>query len=425
MAHVTKEGQLSGPKVIEHLVDVVLYFDSYKRDQFRLLRNYKNRFGSTNEIGVFEMTKQGFVSVDKPSEIFLQERAEGEPGSVITSTLEGSRALLVEIQALLSWKKQRIPKQRTLGIEVNRVWMMGALLERKLGIALGERDLFVNVVGGIRLDDPAVDLCIVAALISSALKIPIESSCVMFGELGLAGEVRSVANAENRIRECLKMSIKKIYLPRGNYSQLMSSFIREAATETQLIAVKNLEDLIYKAFNIRSFRHFKQRLRTHRFQQKKQLIMERQKEAREENKLIEKEEFADSNYDEDLEDLFEEEEAEEEEEETVKADSGEHSLATVSKGNAQAEEEKPPSIFSKKNNNNSRDHIPRLSEIRLKEKVDQINSNEQPQMQKMQQEAIQAQEKEELEENSPEFKKLLAEKKREHFLRILKQNKKV
>ncbi len=214
VGHVTKEGALAGPRVLEHMVDTVLYFEGERLDAFRILRAAKNRFGSTNEIGVFEMGDAGMRSVDNPSELFLSMRNEIEPGCAVVCALEGSRPVLLEMQALVSRSVFTAPRRMAAGLDYNRVVLLLAVLEKKLGYALGNQDAYVNVVGGLRLDERAVDLGIAAALASSFMNKAIPADTVVIGEVGLTGEVRQVAHLARRVQECAKLGFTRALVPK-------------------------------------------------------------------------------------------------------------------------------------------------------------------------------------------------------------------
>jgi DNA repair protein RadA/Sms len=220
IGHVTKEGALAGPRVLEHIVDTVLYFEGDRGHPFRILRAVKNRFGSTNEIGVFEMKGNGLQAVTNPSALFLAERPEDVPGSVVIATLEGTRPILVEVQALVSGTTFGTPRRTTLGIDPNRVALLIAVLEKKMGLHLLGHDVFVNVAGGVRLDEPAADLGVIAAVASSFLDKSVEAHTVLVGEVGLAGEVRAVGQVEARVREALKLGFNRCVVPESSRAQL-------------------------------------------------------------------------------------------------------------------------------------------------------------------------------------------------------------
>ncbi|MBI2360683.1 MAG: DNA repair protein RadA [Deltaproteobacteria bacterium] len=220
IGHVTKDGSIAGPRVLEHMVDTVLYFEGEGGHSFRILRAVKNRFGSTNEIGVFEMKEAGLREVNNPSEIFLMERPLGVPGSVVACSMEGTRPILIELQALVSPSFLAVPRRTTIGVDHNRVALLAAVLEKKMGIQLFNQDIFVNVAGGVRVNEPAVDLGIVAAVASSYREKAIDPKTVLVGEVGLAGEVRGIAQVEARVKEATKLGFERCILPRTNASQL-------------------------------------------------------------------------------------------------------------------------------------------------------------------------------------------------------------
>jgi DNA repair protein RadA/Sms len=216
IGHVTKDGAIAGPKVLEHLVDTVLYFEGDSSHAFRILRAVKNRYGSTNEIGVFEMKDTGLHEVGNPSRVFLEERPEGASGSVVIPCLEGTRPLLVEIQALVGPSPLGMPRRTAIGVDHNRISLLVAVLGKRMGIEMGDQDIFVNVAGGLRVDEPAADLGMVSAMISSFLDKPVDKNTVVFGEVGLAGEIRGVSQAEVRIKEARKLGFSRCILSRSN-----------------------------------------------------------------------------------------------------------------------------------------------------------------------------------------------------------------
>jgi len=240
VGHVTKSGSIAGPKVLEHMVDTVLYFEGDKNHTFRILRGVKNRFGSTNEIGIFEMTFKGLKEVLNPSEIFLSNRPESAPGSVVVAGMEGTRPVLVEIQALISNSGFGTPRRMAVGVDHNKMVMMMAILEKRVGIQMQGCDAYLNVVGGMQLSEPATDLAIVAAVISSFKDKVLEDGVVIFGEVGLTGEVRSVSFVEQRIHEAIKLGFKKCIIPKGNLEQTVSGI--------ELIAVENVEEMLNHLF---------------------------------------------------------------------------------------------------------------------------------------------------------------------------------
>lgn len=216
VGHVTKDGAIAGPKVLEHMVDTVLYFEGERGHSFRILRTIKNRFGSTNEIGVFEMTGKGLKEVPNPSGIFLSEKPKATAGSVVSASLEGSRPLLYEVQALVSSSGFGSPRRTSIGIDSNRLALLVAVLEKIEGAHLKDQDIFLNVTGGIRITEPAADLSVIAAVNSSFRNRPINHETVVVGEVGLTGETRAVMGVEVRLREAEKMGFKRAIVPRSN-----------------------------------------------------------------------------------------------------------------------------------------------------------------------------------------------------------------
>jgi DNA repair protein RadA/Sms len=236
IGHVTKDGAIAGPRLLEHMVDTVLYFEGERGHSFRILRAVKNRFGSTNEIGVFEMKEAGLKEVANPSEIFLLERPEKVAGSAVVCSMEGTRPILVELQALVSRSFLAVPRRTTIGVDHNRVALLVAILEKKLGAKLFDQDIFVNVAGGVNVEEPAVDLGIVAAITSSARDVALDPKTVLFGEVGLAGEIRGIAQAEARVKEAGKLGFERCILPASNAVQLKS------IKHPQLVGVGSLAD---------------------------------------------------------------------------------------------------------------------------------------------------------------------------------------
>ncbi|PIR16509.1 MAG: DNA repair protein RadA [Deltaproteobacteria bacterium CG11_big_fil_rev_8_21_14_0_20_49_13] len=216
VGHVTKDGAIAGPKVLEHMVDTVLYFEGERGHPFRLLRAVKNRFGSTNEIGVFEMTGKGLKEVLNPSSLFLAERPEGAAGSVVVASLEGSRPVLVEIQALVTSSGFAQPRRTAIGMDSGRVALLVAVLEKIVGLHLNDQDIFLNVAGGLKVNEPAVDLGIITSITSSFKNKPIDPHTLILGEVGLTGEVRAVSGIEMRLSEASKMGFKRVLMPRSN-----------------------------------------------------------------------------------------------------------------------------------------------------------------------------------------------------------------
>jgi len=238
VGHVTKEGAIAGPRLLEHMVDTVLYFEGDRGHPFRILRSVKNRFGSTNEIGVFEMKDSGLEEILSPSELFLAERPLDASGSVVVACIEGSRPLLVELQALVSCTNLGVPRRTSLGVDYNRISLLVAVLEKKAGLNFMGQDIFVNVAGGLRIDEPAVDLGVIVALASGFRNQPVDSGTVAFGEVGLAGEVRAINQAETRIKEAAKMGFSRCLMPQNNINRLT------ADQKLELIGVKSVEQVL-------------------------------------------------------------------------------------------------------------------------------------------------------------------------------------
>ena len=220
IGHVTKDGAIAGPRVLEHIVDTVLYFEGDRGHPYRILRTVKNRFGSTNEIGVFEMSDRGLTEIDNPSEMFLSERPEGVAGSVVVASIEGTRPVLVELQALVSQTGFGVPRRTSIGMDYQRVSLLVAVLEKLGGMQLGGMDIFTNVVGGLKLVEPALDMGVVLALTSSLREKPIPPDLIAFGEVGLSGETRAVSQAETRLKEAAKIGFKRAIIPKGNSERL-------------------------------------------------------------------------------------------------------------------------------------------------------------------------------------------------------------
>ncbi len=216
IGHVTKEGMLAGPRVLEHLVDTVLYFEGERYSMYRVLRATKNRFGSTNEIGVFEMTAEGLKQVKNPSEIFLSERLHDASGSVVVPILEGTRPFLVEIQGLVSRASFGVTRQKTQGFDANRLSLLAAVLEKKIGLSLQDKDIFLNVVGGVKVVDPAADLAVTLAIATALLDRKMPHDVVVLGEVGLSSEVRSISHVLTRINEAQKLGFQRCILPKNN-----------------------------------------------------------------------------------------------------------------------------------------------------------------------------------------------------------------
>lgn len=242
VGHVTKDGAIAGPKVLEHMVDTVLYFEGDRGHLFRILRAVKNRFGSIMEIGVFEMRPSGLSEVLNPSETFLAERPEGASGSAVVSSLEGTRTILVEVQSLVCPTLFGMPRRTVTGVDYNKVILIAAVLEKKAGMALANHDIFIKVAGGMRLEEPAVDLGIAASIASNFIDKPVDPKTVIIGELGLAGEVRAINQAEPRIKEAAKLGFRRCILPKDNLKLLTS------LKGMTLIGVKSVKEAIDAMF---------------------------------------------------------------------------------------------------------------------------------------------------------------------------------
>ncbi len=235
VGHVNKEGSIAGPKVLEHIVDTVLYFEGEKQMSCRILRAVKNRFGSTNEIGVFEMSDKGLVEVENPSKMLLSGRPKNVSGTCVTCTLEGSRPILAEIQGLATQSAYGNPRRMSTGFDYNRMSLILAVLEKRAGYYCSNFDVYINIVGGLRIDEPAIDLAVAMSIISSLKDTPISDTAIAFGEIGLAGEIRSVSQAQMRVNEAERLGFTKIILPSHNLKGLTSE-------KAQLIGVKNIRE---------------------------------------------------------------------------------------------------------------------------------------------------------------------------------------
>ncbi|HPD33347.1 MAG TPA: magnesium chelatase domain-containing protein, partial [Candidatus Kapabacteria bacterium] len=241
IGHITKEGVIAGPKVLEHIVDTVLQFEGEKNYNYRILRTLKNRFGSTNEIGIFEMTEDGMIEVKNPSEIFLSNPTD-ESGVAISCAIEGSRAILLEVQALVTPSNFAYPQRITNGFEMRRLQLILAVLEKRLGLNFSSRDVFINIAGGIMISDPALDLAIACALISSFKDQKLPQQSVIIGEIGLTGEVRGVGNISQRLLEIQKLKFPNVILPEISAQKLHDKF------ELELIPVSNVLQTFSKIF---------------------------------------------------------------------------------------------------------------------------------------------------------------------------------
>jgi len=238
VGHVTKEGAIAGPRVLEHMVDTVLYFEGERHHAYRLLRVTKNRFGSTNEIGVFEMSGRGLVEVSDPSALFLSERPTDAPGSVVVCAVEGSRPLLLEVQALVTRTPFGLPRRTAAGVDTNRMLLLLAVLEKRAGLHLMSFDVYVSVAGGVRVDEPALDLGVACAVASSHRERPADPATVVVGEVGLAGEVRAVSRIASRVAEAEKMGFRRVILPRASLPGI------EAPGEIELIGVGEIREAL-------------------------------------------------------------------------------------------------------------------------------------------------------------------------------------
>lgn len=242
IGHVTKDGSIAGPRVLEHMVDTVLYFEGERSHAFRILRAHKNRFGSTDEIGVFEMKGSGLSEVEDPSALFLAERPAGQAGSTVTATVSGTRPLLVEVQALVAPTGYGTARRTAIGVDTNRVALLAAVLEKKEDVQLTGCDLFVNVAGGLTLSDPAADLAVCASLVSSLRNLALDSHTLVLGEVGLAGEVRAVAQPETRLAEAAKRGFTRVVLPAATARRLESRRLEVVGVETLAQALAALFD---------------------------------------------------------------------------------------------------------------------------------------------------------------------------------------
>jgi len=242
IGHITKEGSIAGPKILEHIVDTVLYFEGERHHNHRIVRAVKNRFGAANEVGVFEMTGAGLMPVANPSQMFLQERPQNVAGSIVTACMEGTRPLLVEIQALVSGTKYGTGRRMTQGLDQNRVALLIAMLEKRAGLPLTGDDVFVNIAGGLEVDEPAVDLGVITAIVSSFKNLTVDPHTAVFGEIGLTGEVRGAMQASVRAREAQALGFKKIVLPASNVAGL------ERLLGVRVVGVKSVDEALDELF---------------------------------------------------------------------------------------------------------------------------------------------------------------------------------
>ena len=242
VGHVTKEGTIAGPRVLEHMVDAVLYFEGERGHQFRILRAVKNRFGATDEIGVFEMTDRGLVEVANPSALFLADRHESVSGAAVFAGIEGTRPLLVEIQALVGPAPYGTPRRAVVGWDSGRLAMVMAVLEARCGVSLAGRDVYLNVAGGLRISEPAADLAVAAALVSAMTGVPVPADAVIFGEVGLSGEVRTVGQTENRLKEAGKLGFASAWLPKRRQGRAGGA----NGDALGLVEISRLDELVAK-----------------------------------------------------------------------------------------------------------------------------------------------------------------------------------
>jgi DNA repair protein RadA/Sms len=240
IGHVTKEGNIAGPKVLEHMVDTVLSFEGDLSHQFRLLRSLKNRFGATHELGVFKMDSHGLVQVENPSELFLEERGQRLVGSTVFASMEGTRPLLCEVQALTNFTPMPVPRRTSLGFDVNRVHLLTAVLNKHLNLKLANSDVFINVVGGLKLTEPAADLAVAAALLSTEAEADVDAKTCFFGEIGLTGEIRAVSFPEARLREAEKLGFETFVIPHSNRKHLQEL---DASLKSKIKWMKDVRDL--------------------------------------------------------------------------------------------------------------------------------------------------------------------------------------
>lgn len=238
IGHVTKDGNIAGPRVLEHMVDTVLYLEGERYFAYRMLRGVKNRFGSTNEIGMFEMKNEGLVEVLDPSSILISERNDNPSGSIIVATIEGTRPLLVEFQALTTPTVYGLPRRTANGFDYNRLSVLIAVLEKRAGINLGNQDVYINIVGGLKVNEPAIDLGIIAATVSSFKNIPIDTKTVVLGEVGLTGEIRSINLMEKRLKEAEKLGFKRCIIPESNRKLLKEKY------KLDIIGIKNINEAL-------------------------------------------------------------------------------------------------------------------------------------------------------------------------------------
>ena len=242
IGHVTKEGTIAGPKMLEHMVDTVLYLEGDDRQDHRILRSDKNRFGNTHEVGIFQMEVNGLTEVSNPSELFLSERQNKAPGSSIFPSVEGTRPILLEVQALVADSNFSTSQRNINGIDFKRLSMILAVLEKRLGLHLSKKDVFVNIVGGLKIEDPAIDLAVIGAIASSYKEKILNQAMAVFGEVGLGGEIRSVTKVENRINEAQSLGFSQIVIPKSNFDRLKSD------SKSNVIGVSNVGEALHRMF---------------------------------------------------------------------------------------------------------------------------------------------------------------------------------
>ncbi|WP_394191291.1 DNA repair protein RadA [Paenisporosarcina quisquiliarum] len=242
VGHVTKEGQIAGPRLLEHMVDTVLYFEGERHHTYRILRSQKNRFGSTNEIAIFEMLQGGLKEVLNPSELFLQERSQGAAGSTVVASMEGTRPILVEIQALVTPTSFNYPKRMASGLDQNRVQLLMAVLEKRMGMLLQTQDAYIKVAGGVKLDEPAIDLAVLTTIVSSYKDVAVSAHDCFIGEVGLTGEVRRVSRVEQRVQEAAKLGFKRAIIPASNLGGW------DFPEGIRVIGVESVNDALKEAF---------------------------------------------------------------------------------------------------------------------------------------------------------------------------------
>ncbi|MDX8407854.1 MAG: DNA repair protein RadA [Mariprofundaceae bacterium] len=249
VGHVTKDGSIAGPRVLEHMVDAVLYFEGDRGHAHRILRAVKNRFGPAGEIGVFEMTDRGLIGIRDASRLFLAERAKDTPGSVVLACMEGTRPLLVEVQALIAPTVYATPKRSAVGLDSGRVAMLTAVLERRIGLPLSQHDVYINVAGGARITEPAADLAVLMAMVSAYQEKPLANDVALFGEVGLTGEIRPVGQPESRVREAVNLGFTHLLMPHENHTRVQKANIvanmrPDTTSPLQLTAVRHLSDAV-------------------------------------------------------------------------------------------------------------------------------------------------------------------------------------